>query len=124
MVMWGKRGILLLILLLIIPTTLAVNGCFTYKNSYFYCTDLDEKSAKEECALSSNCNINTHFSKAKSCNSLLDFPQCEEVYCKDSCSYQFSGKCFSGKVPATKEKEWCSAGCCKIDGTCTYQKSK
>jgi len=123
-----KRVFLGLFLLSIINLALAEEGCYTNKESMLYCFDLEEEDVLEDCGIYEDCRLENVFSPGKSCEDLGAFTECEEIFCKSTCDYDFLGKCLGGKIPAGKEHEWCSAGCCRFEfygqEFCDFKESK
>lgn len=127
--MMGLKKSSVFIILLLVSLNLALaEGCFTYKSSALYCYDLDQEDAVEECSTYSSCNIKESFYDSQTCENSVLFPECEEIYCKSTCDYQYKGNCLGGQVPSGQEYDWCSAGCCQFSYSnsnyCNYQKSK
>lgn len=122
---------LLLALLLNLASASAQTGCFTYKESTFYCSDLSQVQAEEECSLYEKCNLEKNYFPQKSCGSNSNeqqFPQCQLVLCKSSCNKELSGKCAAGEVPENEMVSWCSPGCCRFDymggSFCEFKENK
>ncbi|MBI2581650.1 hypothetical protein HYV87_00790 [Candidatus Woesearchaeota archaeon] len=117
-----------LIIILFIPYASAQDGCFVYPESSFYCTDTSLEKAKQECAFDEKCVFLSAFIEGESCANKDAFPQCQKIICKSSCREEFVGKCVGGEVPAGKEQEWCSQGCCQFSyfggSFCDYQENK
>ncbi len=125
----NQRGLIIGILFLIsIPFILAEEGCFTFKSSALYCYDLEKTDAQDECSTYSTCNFKESFFSNQKCENSIYFPQCQEIYCKSTCDYQYQGKCLGGPIPSGKEYSWCSPGCCQFtynnQKSCTYQKNQ
>lgn len=104
----------LLILLLGLFSALAQQeGCFTYEESQSYCLDIQIDQSLEEC-LNLGCTPDEVFFLGQSCQDFTQFPQCEKINCKSSCTFEYSGKCSAGAIPAGEDKQWCSPGCCQF----------
>jgi len=118
--------LLISFLLVFIPSILA-DSCFTFKESELYCTNIPLEQAEQECSLFEDCNLE-HFFSTNNCLDKNLFPECQKIFCKSSCKYDFSGKCSSGQIPSGKEAEWCSSGCCQFNylnkNYCDYKMSK
>ena len=106
----------------------AENGCFLYPESVFYCTNLDFNKANEECSLAEDCQLQDTYFSEQDCQNVNQFPHCQKVFCKSSCTEEYLGKCNAGAVPENAETEWCSTGCCQFnfygDSYCDYKKNK
>ena len=113
---------------LLLPLIQAESGCFLYPESVFYCTNLDFNKANEECFLAEDCQLQDVYFSDQDCQDLNQFPHCQKVFCKSSCTEGFLGKCNAGMVPEGEEAEWCSTGCCQFDfyagNYCDYKKNK
>jgi hypothetical protein len=123
-----KSWIFVLVSLLLIPFIQAESGCFLYPESVFYCTDLDFNKANEECVLAGDCQLQEVYFSNQNCQDANQFPHCQKVFCKSSCTEEYLGKCNAGAVPDNGEAEWCSAGCCQFNSYagdyCGYKKNK
>ncbi len=118
----------LIFLLSIVGLGKAETSCYLYKESMLYCLDLEKEEALNDCLAYEDCNFRDVFFEGKSCEDSASFPECEEVFCKSSCDYEFLGKCLGGKVPEGEEGEWCSPGCCRFEyydkEFCGFRESK
>ncbi len=94
-----------------IPISSAVNTCFLYDESPYYCKDISEAAAKEECTLY-GCDVNKAQSK-QSCFSLSFNQSCSTITCKSTCTQTRARDCPSGAVPSGQESVWCNRGCCE-----------
>lgn len=105
-------------------SALAYANCFTYPDSNLYCTALSLEQAQQECSVYESCKLENYFLSG-TCQQLSE---CQKIMCKSSCSQEFSGKCSAGAIPAGKEAEWCSGGCCKFyyfgNTFCGYKSNK
>ena len=98
---------LFLFFLLISPAW--AQGCFLYPESEFYCRELTSEMAVEECSLYPPCNLKRFFSPHRDCSQI---PECQQIFCKSTCTYEYKEDCLSGAIPSGEEKEWCSSGGC------------
>mgnify|MGYP001608797448 FL=1 len=103
--------LLIFVLFILSASVLSSAGCFLYPESSYYCKDISENLAKEECDLQ-GCDIRLFF-KSTSCANLPISETCSKVLCKSSCSLMSARDCKAGVVPFGSEKEWCNRGCCK-----------
>ncbi len=113
-----KFTLVLLLPLLIIPlaqalaqATTSSTGCFLYEDSPYYCKDISESQAKEECNLQ-GCNLQTVY-KQQFCATLPKEISCAKVLCKSTCTTIPAQDCTAGAVPTGEESLWCQPGCCK-----------
>ncbi len=124
-----KRGLFWIFFLLVLVSWVwAEEGCYLYEESMLYCFDLEREDALEECMGYEDCRLENVFFEGKSCEDLISFPECDEVFCKSSCDYEFLGKCLGGAVLEGEEYIWCSAGCCRFEyyerEFCGFRESK
>ncbi len=108
-----SRTVLLLMVLfiLVIPVLASASGCFLYPESSYYCKDISEGLASEECDLQ-GCDMRLFF-KSTSCANLPLQETCSKVLCKSTCSVMSARDCTAGAVPVGQESVWCGKGCCK-----------
>ena len=102
------------IFLLVLPSVAAAEGCFIHPDSTLYCTNITSEKAAQECSFYDNCVLSAAFFEGASCTDPEQFPQCQKISCKSTCKDEFIGKCVGGEIPAGKEAEWCSSGCCQF----------
>ena len=72
-----KNSVLfLLVLTFLTPLALAETGCFTYKDSPFFCSDISREEAVSECQLY-GCNLEQSFYSERSCSEKEILQKCE-----------------------------------------------
>ena len=108
-----KLTLYLFLLLLFSFTVFGGSGCFLYSESAYYCKDVSETLAKEECDLQ-GCDVRLFF-KSTACASLPLTESCSDVFCKSTCSTIPGRECKAGAVPFGQESVWCSKGCCSYN---------
>ncbi|HLD72481.1 MAG TPA: hypothetical protein VJA23_02765 [Candidatus Nanoarchaeia archaeon] len=123
-----KKRILIFTVLFLISSISVYSGCFLYPESTYYCSDLSQEQAEQECTQYS-CQLETVFFSEASCGDNQLFSECTPILCKGSCTKELLGKCSSGAVPQGEEEIWCSSGgCCQFDylsgSYCNYKSSK
>src|SRR3989338_3339497 len=123
-----KKRILIFTVLFLISSISVYSGCFLYPESTYYCSDLSQEQAEQECTQYS-CQLETVFFSEASCGDNQLFSECTPILCKGSCTKELLGKCSSGAVPQGEEQIWCSSGgCCQFDylsgSYCNYKSSK
>src|SRR3989338_2031880 len=123
-----KKRILIFTVLFLISSLSVYSGCFLYPESTYYCSDLSQEQAEQECTQYS-CQLETVFFSEASCGDNQLFSECTPILCKGSCTKELLGKCSSGAVPQGEEEIWCSSGgCCQFDylsgSYCNYKSSK
>ena len=69
-------GIAVFLLLILLPLALAETGCFTYKGSPFFCSDIPREQALNECELY-GCNVDQAFYSERSCSEKEILKHCE-----------------------------------------------
>jgi hypothetical protein len=67
---------LLIVLLSLLPLAIAETGCFTYKDSPFFCSDISREQAESECQLY-GCNLAQSFYPERSCSEPEMLQNCE-----------------------------------------------
>ncbi len=113
--------IIILILVFIFPfSSLASTGCFLHPDSSYFCQEITEEQAEEECAFF-QCNPKEQFQSNNFC---LGQEACQKILCKTTCREEYAGRCSSGKA----EPSDCTPGCCQFDyynaTYCSYLESK
>lgn len=107
--------LLILVFLVAMKFAVAEQGCYIFKESNHYCSDLEESLASADCSNYGNCNLNEVFLAGNSCNDPQIFPECEKILCKNTCNYEVLGKCISGELMPGEEAVWCKPGCCQFN---------
>ncbi|MBI2573284.1 hypothetical protein HYV86_05465 [Candidatus Woesearchaeota archaeon] len=122
---WWNLGLVWIITIIAIPFTYAATGCFLESESAYYCQDLDETQAQQECEGIESCNLNDVFSPDSPCKSKS---QCERILCKTTCTELFADQCSSGAIIESEQNAWCTPGCCRIHynggNVCTFLPNK
>jgi len=107
-----KTIVFLFILFAFFTLASAQEGCFTFPDSPLFCETISLGEAQQECSSFSDCNMERDFFQGKSCTNLSQFPACQKVLCKSSCTFQYSGRCSAGEIPEKEAESWCASGCC------------
>ena len=71
-----QLSLFFLVLTLLLPLALAETGCFTYKDSPFFCSDISKEEAINECQLY-GCNLEQSFYPQRSCSEKEILQKCE-----------------------------------------------
>ena len=72
----NKLIIIIGLIFLLLPLALAETGCFTYKDSPFFCSDISREEALSECQLY-GCKLEQSFYPQRSCSEKEILQKCE-----------------------------------------------
>ncbi len=90
-------------------STLAATGCFLWEESPYFCQEINDKVAVQQCLREDGCVLSDNFFSDVSCNTLSE---CKPILCKATCSIELRGSCGSGSLKETEKDLWCKPGCC------------